>query len=170
MLWLTATTIIGNVKGQTPYERLKDPNQPSVIMIKGWMTKYLLANDPAFGWYAPAHDGYKADSTVVLDMTAGVGKVQLFVFGGTWCDDSQYILPRFFKLQELSGLPDSAISFFGVDRNKKTLGGISEALQVTNVPTFIVFRNGKEAGRVVEYGTTGKWEAELATLIKRAAN
>ena len=162
--------LAADAMAQTPYERLKDTQQPGVVIIKGMLTKYLLSNDPSFSWYAPAHDGFKADSTLVDKMAAGAGKVQLFVFGGTWCDDSQYILPRFFKMQELSGLPDSTISFFGVNRNKKTLGGIAEALQVTHVPTFIVFRNGKESGRVVEYGKTGKWDAELAEMIKQSAN
>ena len=165
-----ALLLFSSTKAQTPYIRLKDPKDTSVVMIKGLMSKYLLMNDPAFKWYASAHDGFRGDSVVVSNMSHGAGKVQLFVFGGTWCDDSQYILPRFFRLQELSGIPDSTISFFGVDRDKKTLAGISEAMQITNVPTFIVFKNGKEIGRVVEYGKTGKWDAELASIIQQAAN
>jgi hypothetical protein len=28
-------------------------------------------------------------------------------------------------------------------------------------------KDGKEVGRVVEYGQTGKWDVELAELLKR---
>ena len=44
------------------------------------------------------------------------------------------------------------VTLIGVDREKKTLSHLSEALNVTNVPTIIVLKNGKEMGRVVEYG------------------
>ena len=70
-----------------------------------------------------------------------------------------------FHCQEKSGFPDSHVSFFGVNRSKQTLGNIAQALNITNVPTFIVMKNGKELGRVVEYGKTGKWDAELAQII-----
>ena len=40
-----------------------------------------------------------------------------------------------------------------------------EAFAVTNVPTFIVMKNGKEIGRVVEYGKTGMPEKEVAQII-----
>ncbi len=36
---------------------------------------------------------------------------------------------------------------------------------ITNVPTIIVLKNGKEVGRVVEYGASGKWDEELASLL-----
>jgi hypothetical protein len=62
--------------------------------------------------------------------------------------------------------PDSAISFYGVDRDKNTIGNISHAFNITNVPTIIIMKSGKEIGRVVEYGKTGKWDMEIAEMIK----
>ncbi len=55
-------------------------------------------------------------------------------------------------------MPDENITLFGVNSKKKTLGNLTVALSVTNVPTIIVFKEGKELGRVVEYGKTGKCE------------
>jgi len=77
------------------------------------------------------------------------------------------IVPQFFKLQEMSGVPDSLITFFGVNRKKKSLEGIAEAFGITNVPTIIVMKNGKEIGRVVEYGKKGQWDKELAEIIRQ---
>ena len=92
-------------------------------------------------------------------------KVQYVVFGGTWCEDTQFILPKFFKLQEQSGLSESRLSLYAVDRSKKTLGNIADAFKITNVPTIIVMKDGKEIGRVVEYGKTGKWDTELGQIL-----
>ncbi|HNF42654.1 MAG TPA: thioredoxin family protein, partial [Ferruginibacter sp.] len=75
--------------------------------------------------------------------------------------------PKFFKIQEKSGVPDEAVTFFAVNRDKKTLGNICDAFQVNLVPTIIVMKNGKEIGRVVEYGKTGKWDKELVDLINQ---
>ena len=38
-------------------------------------------------------------------------------------------------------------------------------MAVINVPTFIVMKNGKEIGRVVEYGKTGQWDKEIGEVI-----
>jgi len=53
-----------------------------------------------------------------------------------------------------------------VDRQKKTIGPLAQAMQATNVPTVIVMQQGKELGRVVEYGKTGQWDKELAEIVK----
>ena len=88
------------------------------------------------------------------------------VFAGTWCDDSQFILPRFFRLLELARVDDSRIRFYAVDRNKKTPDGRADDFHIERVPTMIVMVSGKEIGRVVEYGKTGHWDEELAALLK----
>lgn len=151
---------------QTAYLSNPDSKNPGGIIFKGMITKYLLENEASFKWYNNNKKNYQPEMAVINAMEASKDKVSFILFGGTWCDDTQSILPEFFKLQELSGFPDSAVTFFGVDRDKKTLGGISEAFNITNVPTIIVMKNGKEKGRVVEYGTTGKWDSDLYELLK----
>ena len=53
-----------------------------------------------------------------------------------------------------------------VDHNKKTVQHLSETFNVTNVPTFIVMKNGKEVGRVVEYGESGEAMKELGKIAE----
>ena len=71
----------------------------------------------------------------------------------------------FLNCRKQSGIPDDAITMFGVNRAKTSLGNIAKAFNVTLVPTIIVMKDGKEIGRVVEYGKTGKWDKELAEII-----
>ena len=151
---------------QSPYISTKDVNQPEQHILNGIITKYVLQNDSTYKWYNSSQNSYAPAADVVNAMKAATGNKQVIVFGGTWCEDTQFILPKFFKLQEQSSFPDAAISLFAVDRNKKTIGGIADALKIINVPTIIVMKDGKEIGRVVEYGKTGQWDKELMELLK----
>lgn len=152
---------------QTAYEKMPDPEHPGGLVYKGYINKYTLINENTFAWYAQSQNAYQPDNSLIEAFAKGKDKGYQFVlFGGTWCDDTQYILPRFFKLLERTGYPDASVSFFGVDRSKQTLGNIANAFQVSRVPVIIVMKEGKEIGRVVEYGTTGKWDLELAALLK----
>jgi thiol-disulfide isomerase/thioredoxin len=157
--------LVHNANAQTPYTNTINDRKETVL--NGIITKYAIANNDVLKtWYVTNQTSYKPDAAVVSAMEAAKGKVQFVIFGGTWCVDTQFILPKFFKLQEQAGIADNAISFYGVDRAKKTLGNLNDAFKITNVPTIIVMKDGKEIGRVVEYGKTGKWDVELAELVK----
>ncbi len=150
---------------QTPFTTIVDNN--NVTILNGIIQKNDIAANAAFkSWYNGNQTGYKVDTSITNAMANTKDKVQYVVFGGTWCGDTQFILPKFFKLQEQSGLSENNISIYAVDRSKKTLGNIAGAFKITNVPTIIVMKDGKEVGRVVEYGKTGKWDTELALLLR----
>ena len=154
------------MNAQTPYTIVKDEKNPGGLIYTGLINKYTLINEASFTWYNENQKNYKPSTELLNGFEAAKSKVHFVVFGGTWCDDTQFILPKFFKLQQLSGVPDSSISFFGVNREKKTIENVSTAFNITNVPTIIVMKSGKEIGRVVEYGKSGEWDKELLELIK----
>jgi thiol-disulfide isomerase/thioredoxin len=167
LLFVMQLFVVAGLFAQAQYESSWDPKHPDVKVIRGLMNKYQIQNDTAFKWYLPNQAGYRADTATLNAFERARGKYQLVVFGGTWCEDSQFILPKFFKLQELSGFPDDGITLFGVNREKTSLGNIAKALNIINVPTIIVMKEGKEIGRVVEYGKTGKWDKEIAALFNQ---
>jgi hypothetical protein len=152
---------------QAQYEASQDEKHPEVKVVRGLVNKYLFQNDTAFKWYSQSQGYYRPDTATLGAFERAKGKCQFVVFGGTWCEDTQFVLPKFFKLQEQSGIPDEAITMFGVNRAKTSLGNIAKAFNVTLVPTIIVMKEGKEIGRVVEYGKTGKWDKELAEILNQ---
>ena len=154
------------MNAQTPYTIVKDEKNPGGLIYTGLINKYTLINEASFSWYNDNQKNYKPSTELLNGFEAAKSKVHFVVFGGTWCDDTQFILPKFFKLQQLSGVPDTSISFFGVNREKKTIENVSAAFNITNVPTIIVMKSGKEIGRVVEYGKSGEWDKEILELIK----
>lgn len=158
---------ITNGFAQAQYEINKDEKHPEQHILRGIINKYVVQNDTTYKWYNGSAASYKPDTATLSAFEKAKGKVQFVVFGGTWCEDTQFILPKFFKLQEMSGVADNAITFFGVNRNKKSLASITEAFNIVNVPTIIIMKDGKEIGRVVEYGKTGKWDKELADILAK---
>lgn len=151
---------------QVQYEIRRDTQEGNAKILKGIINKSIIQNDTAFNWYQPSETIYYPDSSVVSVFKHANDSIQFVIFGGTWCEDTQFILPKFFKLLEMANINDDRVTLFGVDRNKKTLGHIAEAFHIINVPTIIIMKNGEELGRVVEYGKTGKWDHELAMIVK----
>jgi hypothetical protein len=154
-------------QAQTAYEKELDPQHEGGLIIKGLINKYTLINEPTFTWYIQSQQSYQPDQALIAAFENARDKgFQFVLFGGAWCDDTQYILPRFFKILDQSGFSEGAVTFFGVDRFKKTIGNMATVFNISRVPVIIVMKDGKEKGRVVEYGTTGKWDLELLELIK----
>lgn len=138
-------------------------------ILKGFITKKEISTDTAFAWYAQNAKSFSPNADVVKQYAAAKDSVNIIVFGGTWCGDTKALLPKFYTTTDAAGFPDNRITLIGVDRSKKTLYNLTDAFAITNVPTFIVMKNGKEIGRVVEYGKLGMPEKEVAQIISEAA-
>lgn len=134
-------------------------------VLKGFMTKQELATDSSFKWFKENQQGYTPDQNALQRLRANKDSINIIAFGGTWCEDTHYILPKFFVLADAAGLSPERITVLGVDHDKKTIQHLSEAFDITNVPTIIVMKNGKEIGRVVEYGHTGLFDRDLAEIL-----
>jgi len=134
-------------------------------IIKGFMSKQQLVTDTAFAWFAQNQQGYTPNQNALQAFRANKDSISIIAFGGTWCGDTRYVLPKFFALTDAAGVSPDRITLIGVDRNKKTLHHLAEAFDVTLVPTIIVMKNGKEIGRVVEYGKSGMFDKELGEIL-----
>jgi len=137
-------------------------------VVKGFLTKKDLVTDSAFAWFIQNQKGYTPDQNALQALRANKDSINIVAFGGTWCGDTKHILPQFFVLTDAAGFSQDRITLLGVDHNKKTIQHLSEAFNITNVPTFIVMKNGKEIGRVVEYGKYGLFDKELGEIIAGA--
>jgi len=159
---IAAFLLYGSVFAQSQAEISRDHNGKKIL--KGVITRTDLENDTAFAWYAENLKGYHPQTAAVAALQKNPN-IEFIVFMGTWCDDSHFIVPKFYALLDSAGFSRDKVSMFGVDRSKKTLGHFAEAMNVVNVPTIIVMNKGKEVGRVVEYGKYGLYDKELAEII-----
>lgn len=91
------------------------------------------------------------------------------IFLGTWCGDSRREVPRFWKAVDLAGVDAPfAIHYIGVDRQKKEPSAPVTNNDIRYVPTFIVYREGREVGRIVEESPNGIEKDLLALLTGQA--
>ena len=151
------------VFAQNQFEILSE--KPGEKTFKGIISREVLLSDTSFRWYQESLKGYIPNAIAVSGLKKQADSIQLLTFMGTWCEDSQFIIPKFFALLDAAGFPAERVTLIGVDRKKKTLSHLCEALNIKNVPTIIVLKNGKEVGRVVEYGKYGLFDKELGEII-----
>lgn len=148
---------------QNQFETLVErPNEKS---LKGIISRQVLLADTSFKWYAEGLKGFTVRTDAREALEKNKDSIRLLVFIGTWCEDSHFIIPKLYATADAAGFPDKNISLIGVDRNKTTLGNLTETLNVKNVPTIIVLKNGVETGRIVEYGKYGMFDKELAEIV-----
>jgi len=154
-----------HASSQTQFIVYPDSVHQDFKVYKGILDKDVLLKDTSFHWYAENQKGYSPLTNAVDALRKNKDSIELVVFMGTWCDDSHFVIPKMYKLAEVSGFDNKRITLIGTDRYKKTISHLSEAMNIVNVPTIIIMKNGKEMGRVVEYGKYGMYDKELAEIL-----
>lgn len=157
--------LVSVTAAQHPYETLQE--RPNEKTFKGWLTRSVLEQESSFTWMQENYKAYQPHAQGLQTLRQYKDSVHFLIFMGTWCEDSHFIIPRFFALADAVGLSANRISLAGVDRNKTTWGQLTAILGVELVPTIIVYRQGKELGRVIEYGRYGQFDREIGEIIQK---
>jgi thiol-disulfide isomerase/thioredoxin len=134
-------------------------------IVSGIINRSLIENDTAFAWFKENMQWGEADESAVAAIQKNASKFSFVIVMGTWCHDSNNLIPKFFRLLDKAGYPSSKILLIAVDRTKKAYHNAEAPYNITNTPTFIVLQKGKEVGRVTEYGKHGEMEKELGEII-----
>ena len=158
---------LASASAQTQFEVSADTDGSK--LLKGIISRDILEKDTSFTkWYRENLKGYTADRNAIAGLKKNADSLELLVFMGTWCEDSHFVIPKFFNLLDQTGFPREKVTLIAVDRNKKTISHLAEALNVQNVPTIIVMKKGKELGKVIEYGKSGLFDKDLGELLTAA--
>jgi thiol-disulfide isomerase/thioredoxin len=93
-------------------------------ILKGTLNRSLIENDTAFGWFKQNMQYGTVDAYALEKFKEKAGQFTMLVFGGTWCHDTQNLLPKFYRLADKSGLSERSITLIGVDRAKTALNDL----------------------------------------------
>lgn len=126
-----------------------------------------LKQQPFLSWYEQEYEPYEPDPDLIGELLAIDSEgIEIRIVLGTWCGDSQREVPRFMKIMEEMVFPGERISMIAVNRLKKADVVDIDSLQIEKVPTFIVYRQGKELGRIIEYPQE-LLEADLLKILSK---
>jgi len=145
-----------------PAEEPKQEAPPETAVIGPTTREQIESAVPE--WVQAEVDAQPAAETARSLATVSPG-AEVTVFLGTWCSDSRREVPRLWKALAEAGFEvPFEVHYIGVDRGKKEPAGELAANDVRYLPTFIVRRDGRETGRIVETSPNGV-EKDLLDLL-----
>ena len=101
-------------------------------------------------WYDKEYKDYFPDDDLAGAIKDFVGGVEFETYMGTWCEDSRREVPRFFKVLDHVEFPAETMRLVMVDRDKQSGTDAEDGKNIHHVPTFILYKDGIELGRIVE--------------------
>ena len=101
-------------------------------------------------YYKLEYDDYQLNDSLVKLMSESINDFGITIIFGSWCSDSEQQVPHFYKILDQAGYDDKELKIIAVNQQKKAEEVNIENLQIEFVPTFIIYKDGEELGRIVE--------------------
>jgi thiol-disulfide isomerase/thioredoxin len=120
--------------------------------------------DNAPVWRALMED-YQPNQAAVAALKSNDTEAQVTLVYGTWCPDSKNYIPRLVKALRAAGNDKIHIKLIGIDNQFREPVDTVQPRRITNVPTVIVERNGREIGRITETPAAATIEEDLAAIL-----
>jgi hypothetical protein len=150
-------------QAQSNFDINKD-EQSGQTMFVGKCLFDDISEEASFDWFTMSSNNYNPEPTITEQLKKVLPNCQLYIFIGTWCEDTHNLLPKLYKTMLLSRCYTN-YKMYGVDRNKKSNNKEEEAYKIINVPTIIVMKDGVELGRIVETTKTSI-ESDLLKIVE----
>ena len=133
--------------------------------LLGYFNPGQLKQEPHSHWFYKGYDEYPVNSETIQGLKdIGMDGLTIKIVLGTWCPDSRREVPRFMKVLDTWKFPSGKLTFIGVDNGKLSPIGEYEQLEIHRVPTFIIYRNNIEAGRIIENPVTSL-EQDMVNIL-----
>jgi thiol-disulfide isomerase/thioredoxin len=135
--------------------------------LLGYFNPGQLTREPHSSWYIKGYDDYEFDSEAINRLLeTGKDGITIKIVMGTWCPDSRREVPRFMKVLDIWQFPIEKVTFIGVDDAKLSPVGEYDKLDIQRVPTFIIYKNIIEKGRIIENPATSL-EQDIVNILAR---
>jgi thiol-disulfide isomerase/thioredoxin len=133
--------------------------------LLGYFNPGQLTSEPHSTWYINGYDNYQVNTEAINKLNEfNKDGLSIKVVMGTWCPDSRREVPRFMRIMDVWKFPPEKLTFIGVDNAKLSPVGDYEILDIQRVPTFIIFKNNVEVGRIIENPVTSL-EQDMVNIL-----
>jgi tetratricopeptide (TPR) repeat protein len=131
-----------------------------------------LEKKPYAEWYTKNHNDYTPNPGVVEQLKKlKPSQYKIKILLGTWCGDSKREVPRLTKLLKQLAFPVENLELIGLNDSsavyKQGPNHEEAGLEIYRVPTFIIYDNNKEIGRINEYPAE-TLERDLLKIFSRS--
>lgn len=150
---LVSTSISGKAQQSDTLQinRIVNDTNAHADILYGYCTMDALKNSLPFKMYWDfEYTNYPVDTKVLDSIHGDLREISIKIVFASWCDDSRQQLPRFIKVLENTDFDLSKLNIIAVDKMKKAGEIKLHEYDIVRVPTFIVYRNGVEIGRIIE--------------------
>ena len=117
----------------------------------GEFSRNQLENSFHNSWFVENYNAHPLKKALVSQIDSLFFDIEVKIYMGTWCEDSQREVPGFFKIIDALEANDQVQPIIGLNEDKVSHDGSAEQAGVTNVPTFIFSKDGEEINRIVEF-------------------
>lgn len=138
------------------------------VLLRGKIIFKDIMDETTCKWLQKGADEYKPNPEVIKKLKAYADNYRFVLFIGTWCEDTQDLLPKFYRVIKDAGIDMNAIEMYGVDRMKEALNIEHKLYNIQKIPTFIVMLQYREVGRIVE-SVNSSIEEDLLAMIEKDA-
>lgn len=108
----------------------------------------ILENFP--DWQGEAAS-YLPKTEIISRLNSIDYEIKIEVFLGTWCSDSKQHVSAYFKIMEMAENPFIITSYIGIPKEKGARQPYIQGKDIVSVPTFIVYIDDEERGRIIEH-------------------
>ena len=118
-----------------------------------------------YKWFRVGYDSYHPEKSSINKLKESLPAYRIIIFGGTWCPDTQELLPSFYKTIDEAGYSRSNTTLYLIDHNFQSPERMEDTYHIKSIPTFIILKNDIEIGRIVE-NPKNSIEESLAEIAK----
>lgn len=162
-IFVLALLLLVSCKNKTEINKIV-PYEDTVILL-GPANEVGFKQEPFQAWYNTTYADYKVDESSIDELKYLSKNIEIVTYMGTWCEDSQRETPAFLKILDANDFKKKNHKIYAVSRDKTTPEQSEKDLNITNVPTFIFYKDGQEINRIVEYPIESL-EKDMVNILK----
>jgi tetratricopeptide (TPR) repeat protein len=160
------------VPSNTSYQNKEIVNEKNNTILVGHNAPYMMKQGIYKEWYDKNYSGYSIDSNTIQNIKPQLKNKTIEIFLGTWCGDSKREVPRMMKILEYAGFDTAHLKLVFIDHvleaYKQSPEHEEKRKNIHHVPTFIVYDEKKEIGRIVE-SPVASLEKDLLAIVNKGS-
>ncbi len=156
----------------TPIVNTEIKNESGQTILAGHASVSAMQMPNYKSWFDDSYNKYTVDMNAAEQLKPLLQNKRMEIFLGSWCGDSRREVPRMLKVLENAGMDTSKVSLIFVDNSKNSYKQSPQHEEkdknIHHVPSFIIYDEQKEVGRIIESPLTTLEKDMLAILQKQS--